>query len=1071
MGCRTHLLRDLPETRDFFGPHDRIASAITHTVKEEQGGRSIGLTGPWGSGKSTVVQLVCDALEEDPRCHVWVFDAWAHEGDPLRRSFLDRLTASLAEAGWLDDTAHWEERLQTLRGTRSSQSTEMTPIVEKSAILVGLGLLLVPIGASILNHSLRTGLTLNRHGAVRWDGVVGVLLALAPIVLLAAGYGVLWLKWQISRTPDEKRQSLFEFANPLTKASKSSTTAQVTHFETTSLEFDEFLSHLLDRVLAEHPERRLIVVLDNLDRLDSTADARKMWSTLQPFIQSTGSDRSWASQLWYIATYDRSAISRVVAPEGNHATRDPKDEAAGSQAFLDKIIRAEYEVPLPVLSDWRRFLRVKLSEALPDHADEELDAIVDVVATYRPSVQHPPTPRQLVHLVNAIGTFHRRWGHDLPLTHCAAYVLHKRAGLDIDVAPVRDLAHLLGRDLIDSWYAIKYGVPLPKAAQLRLGDDAIAALTAGDIVAYNALLAEAEDLPVVARTLLGQEFETWSSAAPSKLMRCLGVLSSPDLIQQHDSEVASQLAEAANRVDTWDSLDEASDRGLASSELADTTIEHYLASRGEQLSTSMDQGSTPWVSAGVLAEVLGPRGGAFTLRTTTETLAVYASAVCPEHLWAANQPLWRLLAFEGNGEEAIEWWQASSGTSKWLVARLLGPRLGDSAPAFVALLLEELASSNENDAANAAKALVEVARVPAVVPVVKTALESGEALDRLPASVTPEMVARVSHAAVLATEETAVPNWLYKVEDDDFLRESGQLLANEARRQNEVTEIWDFGKHSFPPKQLEAFVATVLPGRRLPLSEVLSRPALLSDNVIQLVRGCYNESEICAELIRQPMQVELLPLVARLDGDDLDIETLNWIGDGFRSWTDRQWEEVISSRRSRSSLISVLGAVMRSGANLELTNSDFVIRHLQQLGPDIDVFAASMIPEARRDLRTEVFRIAVKRRLIRKAYFFERFGQQLAQAAELRSNQSQALERLCAPIAHNKTYTLAGMLWLAETLEGDAAILQAHGKRRLRRFRQGMEHRLSTEDLSAEKRDVLERLVRIAKAAEGGRHS
>ena len=93
--CRTQLIPDTPAEVDAFGPHERVAKAIAELVRSEAGGKMIGLEGGWGSGKSTAVNLLKKELESDPNVAVAVFDAWAHQGDPLRRTFLERLIAEM----------------------------------------------------------------------------------------------------------------------------------------------------------------------------------------------------------------------------------------------------------------------------------------------------------------------------------------------------------------------------------------------------------------------------------------------------------------------------------------------------------------------------------------------------------------------------------------------------------------------------------------------------------------------------------------------------------------------------------------------------------------------------------------------------------------------------------------------------------------------------------------------------------------------------------------------------------------------------------------------------------------
>ena len=62
---KTVILSDLPTTSDDFGSHERIANAIVSLIKNEKGNKAIALTGGWGSGKSTVVEILKSKYHED----------------------------------------------------------------------------------------------------------------------------------------------------------------------------------------------------------------------------------------------------------------------------------------------------------------------------------------------------------------------------------------------------------------------------------------------------------------------------------------------------------------------------------------------------------------------------------------------------------------------------------------------------------------------------------------------------------------------------------------------------------------------------------------------------------------------------------------------------------------------------------------------------------------------------------------------------------------------------------------------------------------------------------------------
>jgi len=133
--CRTVLLDDLPSDDDAFGSHGPIAYAVADMVRSEEGGKSIALDGPWGSGKSTVIRLLRNTLRagngSDAPLQTLVFDAWSHRDDPLRRTFLEWLLDELGALGWIvesdDPENEWCKLRDTLSKRRQEQTIERTP--------------------------------------------------------------------------------------------------------------------------------------------------------------------------------------------------------------------------------------------------------------------------------------------------------------------------------------------------------------------------------------------------------------------------------------------------------------------------------------------------------------------------------------------------------------------------------------------------------------------------------------------------------------------------------------------------------------------------------------------------------------------------------------------------------------------------------------------------------------------------------------------------------------------------------------------------------------------------------
>ena len=476
--CPTRLLEDSPALEDRFGgAHRRLAEALSELAATEPGGRTVALEGGWGSGKSTVVQLLKSIFTSSSHAVV-VFDAWAHQGDPLRRAFLETVIAELRteSRAWLDET-RWGEKLEALAKRRRVETQRTRPRIEwLGRVLLAL-LLLVPLGGVLLNRGLQED-----------DGhliALGVVLALGPLVAVLCAAAIALIRGRsfdfdsllalvIRHIDSEVNRESIETPDP------------------TSIEFEANFHDIVSEALAA-PDRRLVIVLDNLDRVDPQS-ARDIVATLQVFVGSEEHALPGFERLWLLIPYDRIGLASVWSATA-------VDRGAEGDTFLDKLFAARFSTPPMAISAWHEYLRELLGEALPRHVTADFDMIIQLFARRQAIAtshgQGPadanagrlveaPTPRELKLFVNQIGVLHRQWDDDFELETLAYFVLLHRYGLDLasglrsGTLPQEALVPVLPADARRQLAALHYGDSPERAEQLLYEEPLEAALAAGD---------------------------------------------------------------------------------------------------------------------------------------------------------------------------------------------------------------------------------------------------------------------------------------------------------------------------------------------------------------------------------------------------------------------------------------------------------------------------------------------------------------------------------------------------------------------------------------------------------------
>lgn len=478
----TILQSDTPTSDDEFGPHKKIASEICKIVKSESDFREqphlIGLLGDWGSGKSSVVRMVSSGLTSDETSSggsaFFVYDAWSHGGDELRRAFLDAFCEKI-------DPERTDSELTSIRNEvwDQTQRTETTsePVLRRHAIILLLSLLAVPIGMRFYNTGQDYSTLVN---------ALSLTAICLPVIAAAFMKVTKHLPWpkilQRLLLGTDKAEVLagLNLWSPFLQRVHGQMEVRKTSSPIDSVSaFNGIFRKICARALVQL--ERVVVVIDNIDRLDRD-QARAFWSTMQSFFDRSnwGLGHEVLKRVYVIVPFSPDAVRGFFKEESSDTGVD------SAQSFLDKTFDLSMTVPPPIQVNLRRYLLGKLEHSFPEHPLEILEVVRDLYDYHRSGQSAVGqvgdaettrrTPREMKLFINQLVSLYRVREDDVPLPVMAAYVLIKR---DVDKEGLRPQQllsdpqkELLPRNdrLMQELAAIHFGVSVQDAAQVLLAD-------------------------------------------------------------------------------------------------------------------------------------------------------------------------------------------------------------------------------------------------------------------------------------------------------------------------------------------------------------------------------------------------------------------------------------------------------------------------------------------------------------------------------------------------------------------------------------------------------------------------
>ncbi|ASA24272.1 P-loop NTPase fold protein [Paenibacillus donghaensis] len=511
--CTSFFLNDDPANKDEFESHERVADAIYELIKIEKNSKTIALTGQWGSGKSTIVSIINDkVLAEEPDIKIMEFDAWEHEGNSLRRSFLESLMDNLEKTKW-SKAEQWIPTRNRISRKLKETETRSLPTLTKEGRNFIIATAFSTIGIMGLNKL--SFATQNRLG-LTWQVIpyispnfVPYLVAL--LVLCALSPILLFLIYLLK--PKDKNNKMNILSLFLNKVETVTKTETFENPEPTSIEFQIEFNKILGTVLSKYPKRKLVVVIDNLDRL-SADDLLKTWSTMRTFLDATTKEE-WKNRFWLILPFDKIALENTLHKNSDNTLKSKTQLFVNS--LIDKTVQIKFDVPPPALSKWKNYMEKLLqNEVLPNHKNtDDFHDVYQVFLLYfvKESGDELITPRKIKLFLNQIAVIHRIWEDTIPLADQAFYVA--MGLLDIDVykellkeekmSVLYRYSYLLSDEFFNNMAALYLNVGKEDALQIIMGPRITAALLMGERKELKQLIGTHGFYDVLERVVLEEQ--------------------------------------------------------------------------------------------------------------------------------------------------------------------------------------------------------------------------------------------------------------------------------------------------------------------------------------------------------------------------------------------------------------------------------------------------------------------------------------------------------------------------------------------------------------------------------------
>jgi hypothetical protein len=461
---KPNYISSSPTGEDLFEgkSHEKISNTVFELIKDKSlPNNVVGIEGKWGSGKSNVVSILNKKFNEIKSDYFFfTYDAWGHQEDLTRRTFLEELISSLNADKKFKGNVDWTQELNKLLAKKSIKNTTKFPKIKFYWILVMASILLFSF-SNILYDDFLVKIDIISSYNLPY---LKLFLAKYFLPVLVFVWGLKELKKEYKAFDNKKETKDFDYKERLKRllyifSGSDLESEELEHTlenEPTVKSFKEYFENITSDLKSDG----LIIVFDNMDRLSKSDKVLSLWSSIHTFFAEEKIDN-----VWVIIPYDKQHLARHF---------DENDDNKVDN-FIGKTFSTIFRISPPVLSDWKKFFELKFKEAFHEIInDNDIDFISSLYELI--TDVNNRRPRDLITFINNLVSLYLQHNSSIDIKYLALFILRKKEILDnplISIAGkhfLKEEKHMFQAEaeLEENLAAIVYNVDKEKSSEVLL---------------------------------------------------------------------------------------------------------------------------------------------------------------------------------------------------------------------------------------------------------------------------------------------------------------------------------------------------------------------------------------------------------------------------------------------------------------------------------------------------------------------------------------------------------------------------------------------------------------------------